>query len=71
MEWLIWLGAALSVVGLVGIVWCILLVVRARRAKPSDEEMRAQLARVLPLNMGALVLSAVGLMMVVLGIILG
>lgn len=70
MAWLIWLGAAVSLVGLVGIVWCIIRVVRARRAKISEEEMRAVVAQVLPMNMGALVLSAIGLMMVVLGIIL-
>jgi hypothetical protein len=70
MEWLIWFGAALSVIGLVGIIWCILLVMRARRARLSEEAMRARLARVLPLNMGALVLSAIGLMLVVFGIIL-
>ena len=71
MDALIWAGAAVSVIGLAGIVWCILLVVRARRARASPEEMKATLARVMPLNMGALALSAIGLMMVVLGIILG
>lgn len=71
MDWLIWLGAVISAVGLAGIVWCILLVIRAKRSKGSEEEIRATLARVMPLNMGALVLSAIGLMMVVMGIILG
>ena len=71
MEWLIWIGAAISVIGLVGLIWCILIVVRARRADLPEDQMRAQLARVLPLNMGALLLSALGLMMVVVGILLG
>lgn len=71
MDGLIWTGAAVSLLGLAGLIWCILTVVRARRANLPEDEMRAQLARVLPINMGALALSAVGLMMVVLGIVLG
>lgn len=71
MDWLIWSGAAVSFLGLAGLLWCILIVVRARRAKLDDDAMRARLAIVLPLNMGALLLSVAGLMMVVVGIILG
>ena len=71
MTWLIWSGAAVSLLGLAGLVWCILIVMRARRAGLEDAEMRRRLARVLPLNMGALFLSVVGLMMVVIGILLG
>jgi hypothetical protein len=71
MEWLIWIGAAMSLAGLAGIIWCILLVAKARRAELPEDEMRAQLARVLPLNMGALFLSVIGLMLVVVGIFLG
>ena len=71
MDWLIWTGAAVSMLGLAGLIWCILTVMRARKAKLSDEEMRATLQGVLPLNMGALFLSVIGLMMVVVGILLG
>jgi len=70
-EIMIWAGAALSLVGLAGLVWCILRVVRARRAKLDDDDMRAVLQSVLPMNMAALFLSAIGLMLVVIGIILG
>ena len=71
MDWLIWSGAAVSILGLAGLVWCILTVMRARKAKLSDEKTRATLQGVLPLNMGALFLSVIGLMMVVVGILLG
>ena len=71
MDWLIWSGAAVSLLGLAGLVWCILTVMRARKANLPDEEMREKLRSVLPLNMGALFLSVIGLMMVVLGILLG
>lgn len=70
-DWIIWSGAALSLLGLVGLVWCILKVTRAKRAQLDDEAMRAVLQSALPLNLGALFLSVIGLMMVVVGIFMG
>ena len=70
MDAVIWTGAAVSLLGLAGLVWCILRVARARRAGLDEEAMRATLQAVIPLNLGALFLSVIGLMMVVLGIIL-
>lgn len=64
----IWTGAALSMLGLVGLIWCILTVSRAKRKNLSDEEMRSVLQKALPLNLGALFLSVIGLMMVIVGI---
>lgn len=71
MEPLVWLGAAVSLAGLAGLVWCIIRVVRARRAGLSEEDLREVLRKVVPMNTGALLLSMLGLMMVVLGIMLG
>lgn len=71
MDWLIWIGAAVSFAGLLGLVWCILRVWKARRADLSDDELRDVVRRTVPLNMGALMLSVLGLMAVVLGIFLG
>lgn len=70
MEILVWLGAALSLIGLVGLLWSMVLVVRARRTKMSDDQLREQVRKVLPLNMGALFLSVLGLMLIVTGIFL-
>ena len=70
MEMLIWLGAAVTLAGLALLVWCILRVMKARRAGLSDEELRAALQKILPVNTGALFLSMIGLMLVVLGIVL-
>ncbi|MDV4167686.1 hypothetical protein R1W00_06290 [Rhodovulum sp. FJ3] len=70
MEWLIWIGAAISVVGMVGLVWCILRVARAKKAGLPEDAMRAELKKVVALNMGALFVSTIGLMMVVVGIFL-
>lgn len=65
---IIWSGAGLSLIGLIGLIWCIIRVARARRTGLSDEEMRAVLQKVVPLNLGALCVSMLGLMMVILGI---
>lgn len=70
MEIIVWIGAALTLLGLVGLIWCILRALGARRAGLSDEAMRLALHRVVVLNMGALAMSALGLMMVVAGIVL-
>ena len=67
---LIWGGAALSLLGLAGLGWCIIKVWRARRAKLEDAQMRAVMARVLPMNLGALFVSVIGLMLVIVGIFL-
>lgn len=70
-EIITWGGAALSVAGLLGLVWCILRVMKARKAGLSDDELRAVVQGVLPWNLGALFLSVMGLMLVILGISLG
>ncbi len=70
-EIMVWAGAALSVLGLVGLLLSILRVAKARRAGLSDDELRAAVQSALPLNMGALALSVIGLMLVMLGISLG
>jgi len=71
MGYLIWVGIIVSLIGLIGIFYCIALALKAKRAKLPDDEMRMRLRRVVMLNMGALLFSMVGLMMVVAGIILG
>ena len=70
MEILIWVGSILSLLGLVGLLWCIKTVLRAKKAAVSDEELRMSLQKVVPFNMAALFLSAIGLMLVILGIML-
>lgn len=68
MEILVWIGAGVSVLGLLGLIWSILRVARAKRAKLSDQDLRAAVQKVVPLNMGALLLSVLGLIMVMVGI---
>ena len=71
MEILVWIGAIVSVAGLCGLIWCIVSVARARRENLSDQDLRDRIQKVLPLNLGALLLSMIGLMLVVVGIFLG
>ncbi len=70
MDWLIWIGAALTLLGVAGLVWCIVLAMRAKRAGLPDAETRATLQRAVVLNMAALALSGLGLMCVVFGVFL-
>ena len=70
MEILIWIGSILSLLGLAGLLWCIKTILRAKKAAVSDEELRMSLQKVVPFNMAALFLSAIGLMLVILGILL-
>lgn len=68
---LIWIGAALTALGFAGVVWSAALVIRARRAGLDDAGMRERMKRALPINVGAFMLSMLGLAMVVVGLALG
>ncbi|MEP2716108.1 hypothetical protein [Pseudophaeobacter sp.] len=68
---LVWVGATLSVAGLVGLLGCIVYVIKARRKNLDDDALRAVVQKVLPYNLGALFLSVIGLMLVMVGIFLG
>ncbi|MEV8468522.1 hypothetical protein AB0T83_17230 [Fluviibacterium sp. DFM31] len=71
MDILIWIGAGISLLGVAGLMACVLIATKARRAGLSDDELRAKLKSVVALNMAALMVSAIGLMCVVIGIMLG
>ncbi len=70
MDIVIWIGAGLTVLGLLGLMWCIRFVLQKRRANLPEAEMRAALQHVVALNMAALAVSGIGLMLVVVGVIL-
>lgn len=71
MQALVWTGAAMTLIGVAGLGYCVLRAMRARQAGLEDAAMRAELQRVVLINMAALGVSALGLMLVVLGIFLG
>ncbi|WP_133489636.1 hypothetical protein [Aliiroseovarius marinus] len=71
MDWLIIVGAIMSVIGLAGLVASALKVMKAKREGLEDAELRARIQKAMALNMGALGLSVLGLMCVILGVSLG
>lgn len=70
MEWLIIIGTLISALGLVGLVVSALRVLRVRRSGADDEALQATVRGAMTLNFGALMLSAFGLIVVVVGVIL-
>ena len=67
---LIWIGAAVSLVGVGLLIRVILSTLKARREAQDEEALKSELQRLAAVNMGALAISAMGLMMVVIGITL-
>lgn len=70
MDWLIIVGTTLAVIGLAGLVVSAVKVLRARRAGLDDAGLKEVMRGAMTLNMGAFAVSALGLMMVVVGVIL-
>lgn len=68
---MIWAGAALTMAGIAGLVACIVMAARARAEGLTGPAMQARLRRVVAWNAGALAVSGLGLMLVVVGVILG
>lgn len=64
------LGTVITLAGLALLGYCIIAVMRARKAGLSDEDMKARLQRLVAVNLGALALAGIGLMCVVVGIFL-
>ncbi len=70
MTMVIWAGAAVTLIGVATLVWCVLMAMRARREGLTGAAMQARLQRVVAWNMAALAISGIGLMLVVVGVIL-
>ena len=68
---LVWIGALVTVIGVIGLAGCIMAALRARRAGLDEAAMRDRLQRLVAWNMGSLGLSAIGLMLVVIGLTFG
>jgi len=71
MDWLIWIGTAMALAGVAGLIYCIRRALKARKAGLDDTAMRAELQRVVAINLAALGVSAMGLVVVVAGALLG
>ncbi|TQS72498.1 hypothetical protein ERN12_01385 [Rhodobacteraceae bacterium] len=71
MQNLIWIGAVIALIGLAGIVWCIVTVFRAKRRGMDDAAMRETLRGLVAINLGAMFVAVLGLMTAVIGAALG
>mgnify|MGYP003540374768 CR=1 FL=1 len=70
MAIVIWSGAALTLVGILGLLWCVKIVMDIKRANLPDAETRVAMQRPVAINMGALAVSFLGLIAVLVGVIL-
>ncbi len=70
MDMLIWIGAAISMSGVLGLAWCVIYVMKLRRAQLDDDTLRSKMQRAVVINFAALAVSTLGLMLVIVGIFL-
>ncbi len=71
MDIVIWIGAAVTLLGVIGLMSTVVMVGKAKKSSLNDEEMRARLQKIIPMNFAALAVSMIGLMAVIVGISLG
>ena len=64
------LGLLLALVGLAGLGWCIVQGLRVRKAALPPAEVHARLHRLLAVNLGSVGLAALGLAILVAGLLL-
>ncbi len=70
MQILIWSGALITLLGVAGLLYVGLKLAAARRETSDDAALKARIQKLLPINLASLFISAIGLMMVVIGIVL-
>lgn len=70
MQWLVYGGAALCLSGILGLIRCIQLALRARNEGLEGDALQARFRKLTVLNTAALGVSALGLMLVIFGLIL-
>ena len=70
MEALVWIGTIITVIGLLGLVACIVAATNARSAGLDEDALRTRLGRLVSLNLGSLAVAVIGLMTVILGLFL-
>lgn len=70
MTILVILGAIMVAAGIAGLGHCIVTGYAIRREKPGPDEARARLNRLLVVNLGSVSLAALGLAVLVIGLVL-
>ncbi|MFK7941535.1 MAG: hypothetical protein AB8B85_01260 [Paracoccaceae bacterium] len=67
---LIWIGAGLSVLGLVGVLWCIRKALSLKGADPDQTDVKAELGTLMFVHMAAIGVAFLGMGLLVAGILL-
>ena len=67
---LIWGGALLSLFGLIGLLFSMYKVAKAKKHNTSDQELRDSIKAAMPLNLASLFVSVLGLMSVIIGVLM-
>ena len=68
---LIWGGALLSLFGLIGLLFSMYKVAKAKKKNnTSDQELRDSIKAAMPLNLASLFVSVLGLMSVIIGVLM-
>lgn len=70
MDWFIIPGVIVTFIGLGLLFYTILRIMRAKKQRLSDDEMKVHLQSAIAWNLAAIGCSAIGLMMVVISIML-
>lgn len=70
MTVMIWIGGGMSVLGLLGVVWCIRKAAWIKGAELSDEQGRTEIGRLMFAHMAAMGTAFLGLGVLVAGILL-
>lgn len=67
MDWLVIPGVVITLLGVGGLVWCMVRANKLRAAKLEGEPLATELAKLIPVNIASLFLGVVGLAMVLVG----
>lgn len=70
MDYLIYIGGAFTVIGLIGLGYCIKMAVAIKREGGSAEDTAKRLRTLVAWNLAAMGTSSIGLAMIVVGLIL-
>lgn len=70
MNWLAISGIAVCLVGLAGVILSMIRVMQLKGAALPDPELRSELLRLVPINVGSLLLAVLGLCTLVVGLML-
>ena len=63
-------GALLSLFGLIGLLFSMYKVAKAKKNNTSDQELRDSIKAAMPLNLASLFVSVLGLMSVIIGVLM-